>query len=519
MVSAGEMKIRLAIASALAVLVTAAPAHAAFPGNNGPVAFASDRDGNFEIYRLDLTGATTRLTTNTAFDARPAYSPNGFEIAFESERDGDTAIYTMTANGAGQARISGALGADDFEPAWSPDGSRIAFSTTRDSNAEVYVMNADGSGAVDLTNASATVDVQPAWSPDGSKIAFVRAVPGFDYDVWVMNADGTGQTDLTSGTPSSGESHPNWAPDGSKIAFDSDRTGAGDVYSMNADGSGVTRLTTNAARDAEPAWAPDGTRIAFDSARDGNSELYEMDANGANPVRMTVNTANDASSDWSPGSGYPRPKGASPLRLSMVPAYQPCAASNRTHGAPLAFPSCAPPAQVSPNLTVGTGDANGADAKSIGYVRLTVAPGVPGPPDDSDVKTEASITDVRCAGAVATCGAANAASGADYTGELQVAFVARLTDHSSSFSPNESTTTTDFPFRWRVLCNATADTSVGSACTTNTTFQAVLPGSVHDTRRAIWEISQLRLDDGGADGDADTLGDNMPFAVQGLFVP
>ena len=44
---------------------------------------------------------------------------------------------------------------------------------------------------------------------------------------------------------------------------------------------------------------------------------------------------------------HPRPVGASPLRASMVPAYNACAAPNRTHGPPLAFPSCNPPVQSS----------------------------------------------------------------------------------------------------------------------------------------------------------------------------
>ena len=36
---------------------------------------------------------------------------------------------------------------------------------------------------------------------------------------------------------------------------------------------------------------------------------------------------------------HPRPKSASPMQMSLVPAYTPCAAPNRTHGPPLAFPS------------------------------------------------------------------------------------------------------------------------------------------------------------------------------------
>jgi hypothetical protein len=37
--------------------------------------------------------------------------------------------------------------------------------------------------------------------------------------------------------------------------------------------------------------------------------------------------------------------------------------------------------------------------------------------------------------------------------------------------------------------------------------------------RAIWELSKTRVFDGGADGDADTAGDNTLFAVQGVFIP
>ncbi len=36
--------------------------------------------------------------------------------------------------------------------------------------------------------------------------------------------------------------------------------------------------------------------------------------------------------------------------------------------------------------------------------------------------------------------------------------------------------------------------------------------------RSIWELAQLTVDDGGADGLAATP-DNQPFAVRGIFVP
>ena len=79
--------------------------------------------------------------------------------------------------------------------------------------------------------------------------------------------------------------------------------------------------------------------------------------------------------DWQPipYTGYPRPKGATPLRVPFVPAFKACAApGNRTHGSPLAFPSCAPPVQESNYLTVGTPDANGAAANSVGSLLAKV---------------------------------------------------------------------------------------------------------------------------------------------------
>jgi hypothetical protein len=45
------------------------------------------------------------------------------------------------------------------------------------------------------------------------------------------------------------------------------------------------------------------------------------------------------------------------------------------------------------------------------------------------------------------------------------------------------------------------------------------PGAVSEGRRAIWQISQPRVLDGGADQTAATTGDNQLFMVEGLFVP
>jgi hypothetical protein len=210
-----------------------------------------------------------------------------------------------------------------------------------------------------------------------------------------------------------------------------------------------------------------------------------------------------------------RPKGATPLRASLVPAFKACATPNRTHGTPLAFPSCNPPVQASSYLTVGSPDANGAGANSVGSILLRVKATSP-----EDVLINSSISDVRCqAGTAASvCNSPNAGDGPDYSGEIQGNAMIRISDHYNGPGLNEAATVVDIPFPVNGTCVNTALTSVGGTCSVATTANTVVPGSVKDTQRGIIEIQQLQINDGGADGLVSTAGNTL-FEVQGIFIP
>ena len=211
---------------------------------------------------------------------------------------------------------------------------------------------------------------------------------------------------------------------------------------------------------------------------------------------------------------YPRPKGATPLRVTLVPAFNQCTVGNRTHGPPLAFGSCNPPVQQSNAVTIGSPDANGAAANSNNSVRYTVFFN-PGGVDDTDVGIETGITDLRCKAGTTACGSANSADGADYTGQVQVTSALRITDPLST----ESATVMDTPLNITLSCAATASTAIGSQCLLGTSVDALIPGAAPEGRRAIWEMGPVQLLDGGADGQIATVGGNALLLVQGLFVP
>jgi hypothetical protein len=210
--------------------------------------------------------------------------------------------------------------------------------------------------------------------------------------------------------------------------------------------------------------------------------------------------------------GFARPKGATPTIVTLVPAYDECTGSSgMNHGAPLAVPSCTP-AQSSDYLTVGSPDANGKPALSSGRVQLKAVGESPidlNNGNQADVQVIASLTDVR-----------KKSDLSDYTGELSLVMGVRATDKNNGTAQYDASgTASDSTIAVNMSCSATG-ADEGGTCNAATTVNAVTGGNLAlEGKRAVWDLSQIQVYDGGSDGDADTTGDNTLFQVQGLFAP
>ena len=214
--------------------------------------------------------------------------------------------------------------------------------------------------------------------------------------------------------------------------------------------------------------------------------------------------------------GYARTKGATPTRTSLVPAYNACTSANRTHGPPLAHPSCNPPVRSSSTLTVGSPDANGAAANFIGSVKASVLAGNPGTPaDEANVSLLVELGDVR-----------NHPALTDYTGRVMVSVSLRITDNQNAPEQPEPGTVQNFPFEFALQCVATADTTKGSDCNVTTTADSLIPGAVTEGKRSTWELGQVAVKDAGPNGTGLAAcpptcgdGDETTFLREGVFIP
>jgi Tol biopolymer transport system component len=274
----------LAACGVVALLAVQEPAQAAYPGENGRIAYVFRlENGHHEIYTMNPNGTDRKqLTDNSVYDTSPTYSPSGTRIAFVSEQEGGASkIYTMNASdGSDQRALKGSTGGQ--EPAYSPNGTKIVFAGQGEDEDILVVKAKDGSAKKNLTNTPPLNGYEvrersPAYSPDGTKIVFYKETfRPHDVDLYTMNANGTGVKQITDYKGK--EYSPDWSPSGHRIVFHQYAPAKGvRIVTIKPDGTDRQVITEDG---KDPVWSPNGDKIAF--SRDGH--VYTVNADGTGGV-------------------------------------------------------------------------------------------------------------------------------------------------------------------------------------------------------------------------------------------
>jgi TolB protein len=255
-------------------------------GGGGLIAVSARIENNWDIYAIEVaTGARTRLTADPAEDRSPAFSPDGQTVAYASQRDGHWNLYARTPDGTVAQWTNDP--AYDGAPAWSPDGAQIAFESMRDGDLDIWVMDLASGVPVNLTADSPAVECAPVWSPDGAQIAFTSYRHG-DADIFALDL-GTGDLRQLTSSPAE-ERLAAWGADGELLytSFEGERQ---EIYRRTVKGAPeqqAERLTRWLYADA-PARSPDGTYVAFLYRRTHGAQVYlqRPGVSGDLPVRLT----------------------------------------------------------------------------------------------------------------------------------------------------------------------------------------------------------------------------------------
>jgi Tol biopolymer transport system component len=202
---------------------------------------------SYDIFMADYNGRIVKQLTNTpGYDAEATISPDGKKMVFTSMRDGDLELYIMDLASGRTTRVTNMLGYDGG--AWfSPDGKKLIWRASRPktdeevkeykellkenlvapTRMEVWVSDADGGNARQVSNFG-QANWAPAYMPDSKRIIFAsnhEYKRGFPFNLYTMNEDGTSLTKVSR--DKGFDAFPMFSPDGKKIVFCSNRNNGG----------------------------------------------------------------------------------------------------------------------------------------------------------------------------------------------------------------------------------------------------------------------------------------------------
>jgi len=265
--------------------------HATWSPEGRFIAFAWNRDGNFDLFIQALDGSEPiRLTDHPAHDTQPSWSPDGGEIVFRSERDGG-GLFITPAFGGPVRRIC----TFGQHPLWSPNGSKIlfvSFSLPGLGKSRVYLVDRNGNVPEQIAKEFGTADA--GWHPSGDYVC----IWGIHLETLVAGLHlipvKGGSSIFSDWKPMAGPmTSPDrglniwsihWAPSGDEIFFEANCEGVSNLWRVSINpqrfewGAEPERLTRGSNLDTDIAVSPSGQRLAFTSqTQRSRAWLYPFD--------------------------------------------------------------------------------------------------------------------------------------------------------------------------------------------------------------------------------------------------
>jgi Tol biopolymer transport system component len=149
-----------------------------------------------DLYLLPMQGGAAKpLTSGMAYDSQPKFSPDGDKVVFVSDRDGNENLWVVDLDGSNEKKLTkGGRRVEFASPSWAPDGQHVVASRTTWGlrTFELWAYHLDGGKGVRITKAKAAKDTPTSqrlnalgavYGAAGRYLYYARKNGGFGYNV------------------------------------------------------------------------------------------------------------------------------------------------------------------------------------------------------------------------------------------------------------------------------------------------------------------------------------------------
>ena len=259
-----------------------------------------------DLYTLPMEGGeATRITQGMAFDSQPTYSPDGEAIAFISDRDGNLNLWVMQLDGSEPKKLTDGNPRTEFaSPAWSPDGRHLVVSRTTwgKRTFELVAYQVDGGSGIQITEGDGHNALGATYSQDGRYLYYAARQGGFEYDavfpMWqIARRDlRTGHEDVLTQDLGSGV-RPTLTPDGRSLIYASRHHGETGLKQLDLETGENTWLVYPVTHDEQESrftrdlfprydFTPDGSALVY--TKDGGFERMDTESKETHQIAFTA---------------------------------------------------------------------------------------------------------------------------------------------------------------------------------------------------------------------------------------
>ncbi len=249
--------------------------------DNRKLAFISERDGNREVYIVDVQTRELKRLTNTpdAAESNPQWSPTGNYVAFVRGPFGRQLCWVDVNTGEEKVVVEAPL---IGEFSWSPDGRWICFNRRDPANnvTDLYIVPWNGGEPINVTR-------QPywngsiVWTKDGKHIVFRSRRTDGNTDIFVLPLERPKEKlDEEERDEGRGTREEKKVREGEK-KLPEVKIDFSDIHKR------IRRLTATVFDEGSFAVTPDGKTVIFVASPVDQPEIWSIPIEGGSLTRLT----------------------------------------------------------------------------------------------------------------------------------------------------------------------------------------------------------------------------------------